>query len=97
MQIEEVVELGEHEQKPQLFIRAAQAYSLAALGGLALDEHQGTETGAIDGARPGQIDHQAAGPFRKQVQHLSGGATKRGAGLEIEPLRSRNRLLHWTR
>src|SRR5260370_10534783 len=91
LQFEEVVQLREHEKETQLLVRTTQAHRLAALGGLALDQHQGAKTGAVDRARPGQIDYQAAGPLSKQVQHLPGGAAKPGAGLEIEPLRSRDR------
>src|SRR5207245_3781815 len=86
LQFEQVVELGEDEQETQLLVGPAQAHGLAALGGLALDQHQGAKTGAVDRARPRQIDHQAAGPLSEQVQHLPGRAAKHRAELDIEPL-----------
>src|SRR5207248_5018124 len=63
LQLEQVVQLGQHQQEPQLLVRPAQAHRQPALRRLALDQHQRPEARAIDLPGGRQIDHQAPGPF----------------------------------
>src|SRR3989449_5690073 len=61
LQLEQVVELGQHQQESQLLVGPAQAHRQPALRGLPLNQHQGTEARAVDLARAREVDDQAPG------------------------------------
>src|SRR3989454_7404119 len=72
LQLEQVVELGQHQQESQLLVGPAQAHRQPALCGLPLNQHQGTEARAVDLARAREVDDQAPGTLRQLFQQLGG-------------------------
>src|SRR5437879_6582948 len=80
LQLEQVVELRQHEEKAQLLVGPAQAHRQPALGRLALDQHQRTQPRAVDLARAGEIDHQASGTLGELFQQLGGRTAEGSAG-----------------
>src|SRR5213592_1222668 len=72
LQLEQVVELGQHQQESQLLVGPAQAHRQASLRGLPLDQHQGTETGAVDLTRAREVDDQTPGTLPQLFQQLGG-------------------------
>src|SRR5438046_5806574 len=77
LQLEQVVELGQHQQESQLLVGPAQAHRQPALRSLSLNQHQGTETGAVDLARAREVDDQTPGTLRQLFQQLRGRAAER--------------------
>src|SRR2546426_11956210 len=76
LDLEQVVELREHEQEAQLLVRPTQAHGLASLGRLALDQHQRAQAGRIHLTRGRKVENQAPRAFRELLQQLPGGAAK---------------------
>src|SRR5690348_4106785 len=58
LQLEQIVELGQNQEEPQLLVGTTQAHREPALRGLALDQHQRAQARAIDLARAREIDDQ---------------------------------------
>src|SRR5213595_118139 len=76
LQLEQVVELGQHQQESQLLVGAAQAHRQPALRRLTLDQHQRPEPRAVDLTGAREIDYQAPRPLPELLQQLGGRPTK---------------------
>src|SRR5690242_8526745 len=97
LQLEQVVELRQHQEKAQLLVGPAQTHRQPALGRLPLDQHQCTEPRAVDLARAGEIDHQASGTLGELFQQLGRRTAESGAGIEPQLFRSSQDPLARTR
>src|SRR5438445_10560197 len=58
LQLEQVVQLGEHEEKAQLLVRPAEAHAEPPLRRFPLDQHQRSEPRAVHGPRRREVDHE---------------------------------------
>src|SRR5256712_6297002 len=76
LQLEQVVELGQHQQESQLLVGPAQAHRQPPLRVLSLDQHQGAEPGAVDLARAREVDDQTPGTLPQLFQQLGGGTAE---------------------
>src|SRR5206468_2111190 len=77
LELEQVVELGQHQQESQLLVGPAQAHRQPALRGLPLDQHQGTEPSTVDLSRAREVDDQTPGTLPQLFQQLGGRTTER--------------------
>src|SRR5437762_549448 len=78
LQLEQVVQLGQHQEEAQLLVRAAQADGEPPLGRLALNQHQRTEPRAVHRPRRREVDHEPPRAFRQLVQQLASGPAETG-------------------
>jgi len=83
LQLEQVVEFGEHQQKRQLLVGTAQHTISRALRGLPLNNIRGTEDRAVDLPRAREVDDQTPGTFLQLFQQLV--AARRNAVRESSP------------
>src|SRR5437879_4299097 len=84
LQLEQVVQFGEHKEKAQLLVRPPQAHRQAAFRRLALNQHQRAQTRAVHLPRSRQVDHQPPGPLLELLQQLARGAAERRARIETQ-------------
>ena len=87
--LEEVVELGQDQQEPELVVGTAEHDHLATLRRLALDQHQRAKPGGIHGARAAKVDDQPPSAFRQLVQQPHRVLAEVGTALEPEMLGGR--------
>jgi hypothetical protein len=80
--LEEVVELGEHQKKSNLFAGVAKDHYLPPLGGPALNEHQCAESCGVHVPGAGKIDYQAADTFRHLFQQPNRSFANLDTGVE---------------
>src|SRR5690606_16835351 len=68
--VEQRVQLGQLEQRPQVVVEAGQAQLAALLADLLGQADEHAEAGGIDVARPGEVDQELACAALELLEHL---------------------------
>src|SRR2546429_8012198 len=85
LELEEVVEFREDEEKAQLLVGAPQAHREATLRRLALDQHQRPQPSAVHLPGAAHIDDQAARAPTQPLPQPCGRPTEIAPGLPSPP------------
>jgi hypothetical protein len=86
LELKEIVQLGEHEKKPNLLTGASENHDLAPLGGTSLNQHQRAESSRIHVAGAREIDHQATNTLGHFLQESDGRFPDFDPGIKSEGL-----------